>query len=65
MKVHRCPERIFKMFDTADEEAKAKGRRAAIDWLSAQNPQVGDEAIMPNPDTGEEMRLVKDRTMEQ
>lgn len=59
----RVPEDIFRMFD-GDEEAKAKGRRAAIDWIQTQTWKVGDTLIIPNPDDGTEMVVMKKHNAE-
>jgi hypothetical protein len=52
MKSHRCPEHIVRLFDDADEEQKKIARARAIEWLEAQHVAVGEEVLMPNPNTG-------------
>ena len=48
---HRCPEHIVRLFD-GDEQSKRDGRQRAIDWLSMQTVEDGDEVLLPHPVTG-------------
>lgn len=50
-----CPNRIFALFNTRDEEKLAEARALAIEWLKANiaELELGGEIIIPDPETGE------------
>jgi len=49
-----CPQRIFDMFDTGDEDKLKIARGVAIEWLYANiaDLEIGGEIVIPNPMTG-------------
>lgn len=57
--IHRCPQHLFDKIINGDEAGKRAARQEVIDWLVAQNLTAGDDVIVPDPSTGEEMMLRK------
>lgn len=59
----RCPDDILALFDRDD--TKPDGRAKAIQWLKGIMPDiaVGDAVWIPDPETGELVRFVKEREM--